>query len=122
RTPHRPWKDDGSCVSLSRALSSTSSGGVVAVRFGGDADAERIRGGEPIMTPARRVIPVVLVLGLAGLLAIAAGDRAAGQQRTRDPIQPKRLTPPEQIETDVVTREAVCRWATNPPVLDGKLD
>ena len=29
---------------------------------------------------------------------------------------------PEQIETDIVTREAVCRWAAKPPVLDGKLD
>jgi hypothetical protein len=30
--------------------------------------------------------------------------------------------PPEEIETDVVTREAVCRWANQPPVLDGKLN
>ncbi len=29
---------------------------------------------------------------------------------------------PEQIETDIVTREAYCRWAVKPPVLDGKLD
>jgi hypothetical protein len=29
---------------------------------------------------------------------------------------------PEEVETDIVTREAVCRWAVQPPVLDGKLD
>jgi hypothetical protein len=74
------------------------------------------------MTPARRAIPVFLVLGLAGYLAIGAGPWAAGQQVRKRPIQTKRLTPPEQIETDVVTREAVCRWAAKPPVLDGKLD
>jgi Carbohydrate family 9 binding domain-like len=77
------------------------------------------------MKPARRSIPVLLVLGLTACLAIAAGPRAAGQQeRPRDPTRPqaKRLTPPEQVETDVVTREAVCRWAAKPPVLDGKLD
>jgi hypothetical protein len=75
------------------------------------------------MTPARRVIPVFVVLGLAGYLAIGAGPRAAGQQvRERDPLKNKKLMPPEQIETDVVTREAVCRWAARPPVLDGKLD
>src|SRR5262245_56897468 len=77
------------------------------------------------MTPARRAIPAFLALGMTACLAIAAGSRAAGQQERRlDPTRPqvKRLTPPEQVETDVVTREAVCRWAANPPVLDGKLD
>ena len=77
------------------------------------------------MTPARRAIPAFLVLGMTICLAIAAGPRAAGQQeRRQDPNRPqaKRLTPSEQIETDVVTREAVCRWAARPPVLDGKLD
>src|SRR5262249_32500507 len=99
------------------------SGGVVAVRLVADARPTRIRGGELIMTSARRTIPVVLVLGLAGYLVITADHRAAGQQqRPRDPTLPRRLMPPEQIETDVVTREAVCRWAARPPVLDGKLD
>jgi hypothetical protein len=75
------------------------------------------------MIPSRRTIPVLLSLALAGYLAIGAGLRAAGQQvRTQEPTRAKRLAPPEQIETDVVTREAVCRWAARPPVLDGKLD
>lgn len=77
------------------------------------------------MTPARRFISVLLVLGLTICLAIAAGPRAAGQQeQPRDPNRPqaRRPTPPEQAAADVVTREAVCRWAAKPPVLDGKLD
>jgi Carbohydrate family 9 binding domain-like len=77
------------------------------------------------MNPARFAIPICLVLGVTACLAIAAGPRAAGQQeRPRDPIRPQvaRHAPPEQIETDVVTREAVCRRANQPPVLDGKLD
>ncbi len=77
------------------------------------------------MTPARRAIPVFLILGLTACLAIAAGPRAEGQLQgpgSRDRPEVKRLTPPEQVETDVVTREAVCRWAAKPPVLDGKLD
>ena len=57
------------------------------------------------MSPARRAIPVFLVFGLAGSLAIGTGPRSSGQEAD-----------------DVVTREAVCRWAARPPVLDGKLD
>ncbi len=77
------------------------------------------------MTLARRIIPVFVVPGLAGFLAIAAGSLAVGQQgNAQDPTsaQTKKLIPPEQVETDVVTREAVCRWAARPPVLDGNLD
>ena len=29
---------------------------------------------------------------------------------------------PEKAEDEIVTRQAVCRWADRPPVLDGKLD
>src|SRR5579875_2740813 len=53
------------------------------------------------MTPARRATLIILVLGLA----IGAGPRASAQE-----------------PDDVVTREAVCRWAAQPPVLDGRLD
>jgi hypothetical protein len=77
------------------------------------------------MVPARPAIPAYLVLGITACLTIAAGPRAAGQQEEpRDSTRSnlKRLSPPEQVETDVVTREAVCRWANRPPVLDGKLD
>jgi hypothetical protein len=77
------------------------------------------------MTPARRAFPVCCILAVTACLTIASGPRAAGQQEVaQDPVQSqrKRLAPPEQVETDVVTREAVCRWANKPPVLDGKLD
>ena len=77
------------------------------------------------MTPARRAISVFLGVGLISFAMIGAGPRATGpQERPRDPararIQKRFL--PEQVETDIVTREAVCRWAAKPPVLDGKLD
>jgi hypothetical protein len=77
------------------------------------------------MTPARPAIPILVVLGLTACLAIAAVPRVGGQEPNHAPPdrpEVKRLTPPEQVETDVVTREAVCRWANKPPVLDGKLD
>jgi hypothetical protein len=34
----------------------------------------------------------------------------------------KRRLPPEVVGGEIVSRQAVCRWATQPPVLDGKLD
>jgi hypothetical protein len=71
------------------------------------------------MIPARRAISVFLGVGLISFAMIGAGPRAAGPQERRQ--DPKR-SPPEQVETDIVTREAACRWAAKPPVLDGKLD
>ena len=50
------------------------------------------------MTTQRLGLPMTFVLMLAPMLAAA------------DP------------EPDMVTRQAVCRWAAKPPVLDGKLD
>jgi hypothetical protein len=84
--------------------------------------ALRRRGGELIMVPARRIVPVWLAFGLASLAAFAAGPRAAeqGEPRAQRPRRTRLL--PEQIETDIVTREAYCRWAAQPPVIDGKLD
>jgi hypothetical protein len=74
------------------------------------------------MVPARRIVPVWLALGLASLVVFAAGPRAAeqGEPQVQRPRRTRLL--PEQIETDIVTREAFCRWAVEPPVLDGKLN
>ena len=106
RRPHQfAHQADGSCMGGPRTLSSDILGRGGPIRLAGRARPTRFPGGTPIMTPARRAIPVFLVLGLAGSLAIGTGRRSAGQEAD-----------------DVVTREAVCRWATKPPVLDGKLD
>ena len=73
------------------------------------------------MILSRRLIPVLPGLCLLSLVAFAAGQQVAvpegGQVLKKEPVQL-----PEQIETDIVTREAYCRWAAKPPVLDGKLD
>ena len=74
------------------------------------------------MIPARRIVPVLLGLFLISLVAIVAGPLAAEPQKPQA-RQGKQLAQlPEQVETDIVTREAICRWAAQPPVLDGKLD
>ena len=73
------------------------------------------------MILSRRLFPVLPGLCLLSLVALAAGQQVAvpegGQVLKKEPVQL-----PEQIETDIVTREAYCRWAAKPPVLDGKLD
>jgi hypothetical protein len=53
------------------------------------------------------------------LLATIAGAWCAGGQ-VQQPT--KTRMPPDIIESEMVTRKAVCRWAKQPPVLDGKLD
>jgi hypothetical protein len=70
-----------------------------------------------MMIRARCILPVLLGLFLIPLLAVGAGLPAEPQAK-----KTKSRLLPEQIETDIVTREAVCRWADKPPVLDGKLD
>ena len=57
------------------------------------------------MTPAQRAIPVLVGLMLCGDSGLRLDPVAAAEGAD-----------------DVVTREAVCRWAKKPPVLDGKLD
>lgn len=59
------------------------------------------------MTRFRRMIPALFSALLVACAAIAAGPRAPAQDST---------------ENDVVTRKAICRWAAQPPVLDGNLD
>lgn len=71
------------------------------------------------MTPTRRAIPASLVLVALACLTSAV---AFPQDRPNRPGQVGKRPLPEQVDLDVVTREAVCRWASQPPVLDGKLD
>ena len=36
--------------------------------------------------------------------------------------EPTNQTQTDKVDLEMVTRQAVCRWANKPPVLDGKLD
>jgi hypothetical protein len=75
------------------------------------------------MIPSRRIVLSLSSLCLSSLIALGAGQQPPGSREPRGlprPSQPQLL--PEQVETDVVTRDAYCRWAVEPPVLDGKLN
>ena len=65
------------------------------------------------MILSRRILSVLLGLSLTSLVAFSA-----------EPGQPSERKgsrfPPELVEQ--VTRQATCKWAVRPPVLDGKLD
>jgi hypothetical protein len=63
---------------------------------------------------------LLLVLPLALHTTTVSGSLPAAPQEPGDRKVTK--SPPEVIEDDIVTRRAVCRWAAQPPVLDGKLD
>jgi hypothetical protein len=73
------------------------------------------------MIPARQIVTMLFGLCLLTLVVLGAG-RQVPEQKESPALKPERLQLPEQIETDIVTREAYCRWAIKPPVLDGKLD
>jgi hypothetical protein len=72
------------------------------------------------MIPARRIIAVLLGLCLLSLVAFGSGPQAPPSEKAQGKKRSRSL--PEVVETDIVTREAICRWAAQPPVLDGKLD
>jgi hypothetical protein len=72
------------------------------------------------MIPARRIVPVLLGLCLTTLVVYGSGPQAPPIEKAQGKGRTRSL--PEVIETDIVTREAICRWAVQPPVLDGKLD
>jgi hypothetical protein len=75
------------------------------------------------MVPSRRIVTVLFGLGLVSLSAVVFGQDAPAPEGPR--AQTRRPRPrllPEKVETDIVTREAFCRWAVKPPVLDVKLD
>jgi hypothetical protein len=69
----------------------------------------------------QRFVPVLLVLPLVLYGTLVSGSLPAAPQPP-DQRKPQRTIPPDVVEDDIVTRRAVCRWATQPPVLDGKLD
>jgi Carbohydrate family 9 binding domain-like len=73
------------------------------------------------MFPARRMILVLFGLSLASLVTFFAGPRAAA---LLEPQEKKvgRHSRELLVGGEIVTRQAVCRWAAEPPVLDGKLD
>ncbi len=73
------------------------------------------------MKRARPIAFLLVGFSLTLLGAVVAGSSTASAQ---EPVQRNKAgrNPPELIEADMVTRRAVCRWAAEPPVLDGKLD
>ena len=73
------------------------------------------------MILSRRLIPVLPGLCLLSLMALFAGQKVPATEGAQV-LKKERVQLPEEVETDIVTREAYCRWAAQPPVLDGKLD
>src|SRR3954447_25799938 len=73
------------------------------------------------MIPSRVILPMLLGLSVIWLAALRT-DPAAVAQIVPQETKAKRPMPAEEVATDIVTREAICRWASKPPVLDGKLD
>jgi hypothetical protein len=72
------------------------------------------------MVPEKRLASLQRMLCLASfamLLGFPSAPRVQAQER-----KPKRPVELLLDDADIVTRSAVCRWAVEPPVLDGKLD
>ena len=72
------------------------------------------------MTLARCIVsglPVVLLASFVAASGVSAGARSEQQEP-----KPKKTRGAPVADAEIVTREAVCRWAEQPPVLDGKLD
>jgi hypothetical protein len=69
------------------------------------------------MTPRYRLTPDVLILTLAICCAFPGAPAATAQEP-----KPTKRVDLLVSEPEIVTRTAVCRWAAEPPVLDGKLD
>jgi hypothetical protein len=73
------------------------------------------------MIPRRNIAAVVCAWSLAATWTFCLGLAVAAQQeRPRQKAQ--RRVAPELVDGLTFTREAVCRWTAEPPVLDGKLD
>ena len=60
------------------------------------------------MIPTRRIVLLLLGLSLTSLVAFGAGTQvlapAQGEHKAKKVVRP---LPPEEVETDIVTREAV---------------
>ena len=73
------------------------------------------------MKRARPIAFLLVGFSLTLLGAVVSGSSTASAQEL-DQRKKTGRNPPELIDADMVTRRAVCRWAAEPPVLDGKLD
>jgi Carbohydrate family 9 binding domain-like len=70
---------------------------------------------------AQSIVFRVVGISLALLAVIVSGYLSASAQEPSERKKAQRH-PPELVGGDMVTRQAVCKWAMVPPVLDGKLD
>jgi Carbohydrate family 9 binding domain-like len=69
------------------------------------------------MKTARLIVFLLIGISMTLVGAIVSGSLTASAQ---EPAQRKKTrNPPEVVEGEMVTRRAVCRWAAEPPVLDG---
>jgi hypothetical protein len=73
------------------------------------------------MVTARRFLLLSLGFAILAVVALESTPRGAAA------LVPQRATGqsrslPDVVGDEIVTRQAVCRWAAQPPVLDGKLD
>jgi len=64
---------------------------------------------------------VLFGLSLASLVAFCAAPKALAVLQPQQP-RVRGSDPPDLVGGEIVTRQAVCRRAAQPPVLDGKLD
>jgi hypothetical protein len=77
------------------------------------------------MITSRPILSVLLGLSVTSLVALSA-------EPGQDPAEPRQQTPPGILKrkgrdfppdlVDPVTRQATCKWAAQPPLLDGKLN
>jgi hypothetical protein len=82
-------------------------------------DLDRTKGGSTLMRTTRLTL-LLRVLWLSFLAGASVFPSIQGV-RAQD-SKPKRPAELLLDEREIVTRSAVCRWAVEPPVLDGKLD
>jgi hypothetical protein len=73
------------------------------------------------MVAAWRSLLLALGGSFCAVVALHMTQVAAAQQQTED-RKPQTRTLPEIVGDELVTKQAICHWASRPPVLDGKLD
>jgi hypothetical protein len=75
----------------------------------------------PTMKRTRLMVSLRLENALVLLMALFAGSSTVGAQETGQ-LKRKGGILPEIIQEEMVTRQAICRRVSKPPILDGKLD
>jgi hypothetical protein len=73
------------------------------------------------MISVRRSLLFVLGWALVAVVVLHMTRLGATEQERSQQRRSSRGLP-ELVGDDIVTRQAICRWAAQPPVLDGKLD